>query len=113
MCTELTGFRAPHLAANLGTEDPVGNGNDLSETAHKAGLPDLLGNASVHVTRQKVGNDADSAVVEAAEQTMLKLAASHCQSTSLSSNTGQFSTDRLIRATPTINAIHSHPHRLS
>lgn len=73
-------FDAPlfaHLSTNLGTEDEVCDRNELKEAAHKAILVDGLSNASLRVARSDVGYDADSAIVEATEQTVLKLCPRH------------------------------------
>jgi len=67
-------LRLTHLATNLGTEEDVGKRDELNEAAHEAVLADFLGNASLRVARSDVGDEAYAAVVEAAEQTVLKLA---------------------------------------
>ena len=77
--------RQAHLAADLGAEDPVSDGDDLGDAAHEAVLADLLGDAAMHVARQEVRDDADAAVVETAEQTVLELAARHCRRSELTS----------------------------
>jgi len=73
----IKGFKLPHLSTNLGTEDEVCDRNELKEAAHKAILVDGLSNASLRVARSDVGYDADSAIVEATEQTVLKLCPRH------------------------------------
>ena len=56
------------LLADLGAEDDVGDGDELDEAAHEAVLAHLLGRLTSRVAGHKVGDDAQTAVAEAAEK---------------------------------------------
>ena len=71
--TYVEGLKLSHLATNRGGEVPVGDRNELNETTYKAVLADLLSNTSLRIAGNEVGEDAYTAVVEASEQTVLKL----------------------------------------
>lgn len=61
-----------HLATYLSSTDEVGDGNELNQSADETALADLLGDPAGRVARHDVRDDADTAVVEAAEQAMLE-----------------------------------------
>jgi len=66
------------LSASEHTANAADDGNERQDAVEQARVADLLGHLASRIARNEVGDDADGAVVEAAEQTVLELTA-HCR----------------------------------
>ena len=62
------------LLSGLGEKVDVGEGHEEDESAHEAVIPHSFSILSRHITGHKIRKQAHSAVAEATEQTLLKLA---------------------------------------
>jgi len=62
-----------HLATYRRRKVPVGNRDELDQAARQTVVANLLGDPTLRVARYEVCDDADPAVIETAEQTVLEL----------------------------------------